>query len=90
LSTGSRVYLRLDGLEKHCIQLAPMLDKNRASRKLAASAHPTLWICRGFSTDAGKSSGFSCLNGKFNAGFQLGRPRTSFPVLQLTDHFFFL
>jgi hypothetical protein len=50
--------VRPDGLEKHCIELARMLDKNRASRKSVVFAHPVLWICSGFSTDVCKNSGF--------------------------------
>jgi hypothetical protein len=40
-----------DELEKHCIQLEPILDKNGFTSKKAASAHLLLWICRRFSTD---------------------------------------
>jgi len=40
-----------DELEKHCIQLEPILDKNAWSSKNLASAHLPLWICRRFSTD---------------------------------------
>jgi hypothetical protein len=40
-----------DELEKHCIQLEPILDKNALASKKPASAHLPLWICRRFSTD---------------------------------------
>jgi hypothetical protein len=47
-----------DGLEKHCIQAEPILDKNALAGKKAASAHLLLWICRRFSTDAAVLQGF--------------------------------
>jgi hypothetical protein len=41
-----------NGLEKHCIEAEPFLDKNAEPGKNAAFAHLPLWICRRFSTGA--------------------------------------
>ena len=50
MSTASTVYVLPDELEKHCIQLEPILDKNAWSSKKLVSAHLPMWICRRFST----------------------------------------
>jgi hypothetical protein len=47
-----------NGLEKHCIEAEPFLDKNGRPGKNTAFAHLTLWICRRFSTDAVISNAF--------------------------------
>jgi len=51
-----------DELEKHCIQLEPILDKNALASKKLASAHLPLWICRRFSTDDVVLQPVWCLN----------------------------
>jgi hypothetical protein len=80
--------VRSDGLEKHCIQLAPMLDKKRVSRKSVVFAHPVLWICSGFSTDVCKNSSFLALTVS-SAAMSVWQTGQCVLVLQLTDLFFF-
>ncbi|MCS0592274.1 hypothetical protein ACFQ09_05315 [Massilia norwichensis] len=54
--------MRLDALEKHCIQAEPILDKSSSSSKKVASTHLLLWICRRFSTDAAVLQALMALN----------------------------
>lgn len=75
-----------DGLEKHCIGLAPMLDKKPASRKIGLSTHPMLWICSGFSTDAGNWAGFLASAASFGSAKPAGSNRPCSPLRSI-DHF---
>jgi hypothetical protein len=54
--------VRLDALEKHCIQAEPILDKSSLASKKAVSAHSLLWICRRFSTDDAVLQAIGLLN----------------------------